>query len=128
MEILEIKATKSSPKVSLNPNTNIHEISGESYPENSYEFYEPIFDWIEEYIENLGDNEAIFNIELYYFNSSSSKILMDMFDIFEDAGEEGKKIVINWIYESENHAAQEYGEEFSEDFENMTFNLVEKSD
>ena len=45
MEILEIKETKSSPKVILNPTTHIHEISGESYPENSAEFYAPIFDW-----------------------------------------------------------------------------------
>ncbi len=123
--MLQIEPTKSSPKITLNPNTNIHEISGESYPENSSEFYEPIIKWIEEYLQNL-NQEAIFNIEMFYFNSSTSKILMDIFDMFEEATTEGKKITVNWLYNKDNDAALEYGEEFAEDFENLTFNLVEK--
>ena len=63
---------------------------------------------------------------MYYFNSSTSKILMDIFDIFEEASESGKNIVVNWLYDSDNEAVQEYGEEFAEDFENLKFNLVEK--
>ncbi len=123
--MLQIEPTKSSPKITLNPNTNIHEISGESYPENSSEFYEPIIKWIEEYLQNL-NQEAIFNIEMFYFNSSTSKILIDIFDMFEEATTEGKKITVNWLYNKDNDAALEYGEEFAEDFENLTFNLVEK--
>ena len=126
MKNIEIEATKSSPKIILNPNTHIHEIRGESYPENSLEFYEPIIEWLKEYVDELGDNKAIFIIEIYYFNSSSSKALMDIFDIFEDASKEGKNITVNWIYDSDNDAILEYGEEFAEDFESLIFNLVEK--
>ncbi len=126
MEILQIKPTKSSPKIILNSNSNIHEISGESYPENSLEFYKPIIKWLEEYLSILEDDEVILNVELYYFNSSSSKVLMDIFDMFEESCNNGKKIIVNWIYETGNDASLEYGEEFAEDFENLTFNLVEK--
>ena len=125
METLKIDGTKSSPKIELNFETNLHTIKGESYPENTMEFYTPILDWLKEYIENL-DCKAVFNFEIIYFNSSSSKILMDIFDMFEEACENGKSIIINWIYDDDNDAALEYGEEFAEDLEFVTFNLVEK--
>jgi len=127
MEILTIKPTKSTPEITLDPVNHIHTIKGESYPENSMEFYRGVFDWLDEYIESLDDEQAVvFNIELIYFNSSSSKVLMDIFDIFDDACEDGKNIVVNWIYEEDNEAILEYGEEFAEDLENVTFNLIIK--
>ena len=126
MENLQIAATKSSPKIDFNSQTNILSIEGESYPENTTLFYEPIFTWIEEYLKNITTQEAIFNIELIYFNSSSSKVLMDLFDTLEEASEEDKKVIVNWIYDEDNDASLEYGEEFAEDIESLTFNLVEK--
>jgi hypothetical protein len=69
---------------------------------------------------------ATFNFEMVYFNSSTSKILMDIFDMFEESSEGGKYIIINWYYDEDNDSALEYGEEFAEDFENLTFNLIEK--
>jgi len=126
MENLQIEATKSSPKIDFNAQTNILSIVGESYPENTTQFYEKIFQWIEEFLENIKTEEVTFNIELIYFNSSSSKVLMDLFDTLEEASEEDKNIVVNWIYDEENEASLEYGEEFAEDIESLTFNLVEK--
>jgi hypothetical protein len=126
MQALEISASKSSPAISFDAQTNILAVSGESYPENTAQFYEPVFEWIEEYIEKLEDQQVIVNMELIYFNSSSSKVLMDIFDILEEACDEGKNIVLNWIYDEDNDAALEYGEEFAEDIEALTFNLVEK--
>ena len=126
MDTLKIDGTKSSPKIELNFETNLHTIQGESYPENTIEFYTPILNWLKEYIENL-NCQAVFNFEIIYFNSSSSKVLMDIFDMFEEAWEEEKKdIIINWIYDEDNDAALEYGEEFAEDLEFVTFKLVEK--
>jgi len=126
METLNIPAKKSSPEINFDAQTNILSLVGESYPENTTLFYEPIFTWLEEFIENLQTQEVVFNIELIYFNSSSSKVLMDLFDILEEASEDDKNIVVNWIYDEENEASLEYGEEFAEDMESLTFNLVEK--
>ncbi|MBN2826026.1 MAG: DUF1987 domain-containing protein [Campylobacterales bacterium] len=125
MNKLHIKATKSSPEIILDPTTHKHLLKGESYPENSLEFYKEFFEWIDSYIDELDDTqEVIFDIELIYFNSSSSKVLMDLFDIFDDACEDGKKIVVNWIYDEDNDAILEYGEEFAEDYESLKFNFV----
>lgn len=126
MENLEIKNTKSSPEINFNSETNILNIIGESYPENTTQFYEPVFTWLNEYMNSVKDQEVIINIELIYFNSSSSKVLMDLFDFLEDQSDEGKNIVVNWIYDEDNEASLEYGEEFAEDIECLKFNLVEK--
>jgi len=126
VENLHIPATKSSPEINFDAQTNILAITGESYPENTTQFYESVFKWLDNYIETLQDQEVIFNIELIYFNSSSSKVLMDLFDILEEASEEDKNIIVNWIYDEENDASLEYGEEFAEDMESLSFNLVEK--
>ena len=125
MEKLEISETKSSPEINFNSETNILSIKGESYPENTTLFYEPVFKWLESYMNTIIEKATV-NIELIYFNSSSSKVLMDLFEFFEDHCEEGKNIIVNWIYDEDNDAALEYGEEFAEDVESLTFNLVEK--
>lgn len=126
MENLQIQATKSSPAIDFNAQTNILTIEGESYPENTTVFYENVLKWIEEYLLAVEEQEVIVNIELIYFNSSSSKVLMDLFDTLEESSEDGKNIIVNWIYDEDNEASLEYGEEFAEDMESLAFNLVEK--
>jgi hypothetical protein len=126
MENLYIEATKSSPEIDFNQENNTLSIKGESYPENTSQFYEGVFEWLDEYLENIDEQEVTVNMELIYFNSSSSKVLMDIFDILEEASEDGKNVAVNWIYDEDNDAALEYGEEFAEDMESLTFNLIEK--
>ena len=126
MENLHIEATKSTPKIDFDAKSAVLNIIGESYPENTTQFYAPVFDWLEKFFEIVDEREVNINIELIYFNSSSSKVLMDLFDMLEELGEDGKNIVVNWIYDEENDASLEYGEEFAEDIESLTFNLKEK--
>jgi SiaC family regulatory phosphoprotein len=127
MDNLLIEATKYTPHISFNAETNILDLKGETYPENTAEFYAPVFSWLEEYLQQLGDQAVRVNMEIIYFNSSSSKVLMDLFDRFEEAVNEGKQISINWIYDKEDDSALEYGEEFQEDLEVLQLNLVEKT-
>lgn len=128
MDNFFIEATKYTPEISFNVETNILEIKGETYPENTAEFYSPVFDWLEKYLNQLGDQKVTVNMEIIYFNSSSSKVLMDLFDRFEDSVRDGKDIEINWIYDKEDESALEYGEEFQEDLEVLKLNLLEKAD
>lgn len=128
MENLKIEATKYTPEISFDCENHLLEISGESYPENIAEFYAPIFSWMEEYFDQLDDNQpVIINMELIYFNSSSSKILLDLFEVLEEATGKGKNITVNWIYEEEDEDTLEFGEEFQEDFESLNINLVQKT-
>lgn len=126
MENLTVEGTKYTPSINFDYSTGILEIRGESYPENTTEFYSPVFEWVKQYLDQLGDGTATINIKLIYFNSSSSKILLDFFDMLDEEGDNGKKIVINWFYEEDDEDNQEYGEEFQEDLENVTFNLIQE--
>ncbi len=123
MELLKIEATNNTPEIELNAQSAIFTIRGDSYPENSFSFYQPVMTWIENFIASQPASILI-KLELIYFNSSTSKILYDLFDLLNDAQEEGVEIKVNWYYDQKNYAAQESAEEFQEDYETLTFNLV----
>ena len=127
MESWQIEPTKQTPAIYFNENSQLLELKGEMYPENIAEFSEPIFSWLEQYLEQLNEQTLTINIELNYFNSSSSKMLLDLFDQLEEAvANDNKNIIVNWIYDSDNEYAYEYGEEFQEDLEHLPFHLVPK--
>ncbi|MBF0118513.1 MAG: DUF1987 domain-containing protein [Desulfobacterales bacterium] len=125
MDDLKIKATKFTPEISFDSKNHILEIRGKSYPENCAEFYEPIFSWVNNYLSEITNEKIIINIELLYFNSSSSKALMNFFDMLEEA-DNIKNINVNWIYNSEDDIMLEYGEEFKEDMQTLILNLIPK--
>jgi hypothetical protein len=101
------------------------EIKGESYPENSATFYSPMLEWLETYLQQRHEGPVNVEIELVYFNSSSSKILMNFFDLLEDAAQNGVQIKVLWRYNQDNDVALECGEEFQEDMEHVEFYLTE---
>ncbi|MBF0457324.1 MAG: DUF1987 domain-containing protein [Nitrospirae bacterium] len=127
MKGLAIDATKSTPWIYFDQENNILEINGESYPENTSEFYEPLFKWLDMRLGELHEESFTINIALKYFNSSSSKILMNLFERLEKYSERGKNIAVNWIYDKADESCLEYGEEFKEDLTTLKFNLVEKA-
>lgn len=126
MENLQIEATKYTPKIDLNAEDKTINIIGKSYPENTFEFYKSIIGWVKEYFENIQNDKTIVNLDLEYLNSSSLKAYFDLFDILDEAHEDGKEIVINWIFDEDNDIAEETGEDFIEDFENLNIKLVVK--
>jgi hypothetical protein len=124
MNDLNIESTKYTPQIVTNLQNGTIDIIGKSYPENTFEFYRPLMDWIEEYFKSPNSKTTV-NMEIIYFNSSSSKLLFDLFDLLEEHGDLSD-IIINWIYDSENESAIEAGEDFIEDFEDLNIVLVEK--
>lgn len=128
MEKLSIEATKYTPKVEFDATSGVLEIRGKSYPENTFEFYEPILLWLKNFFSSGGSKIVTFNFEITYYNSSSSKVLYDLFDILEEAVDGGHQVTINWCYDEENETALEAGEDFQEDFDTLDINLVELND
>jgi len=125
MTNLNIEETKYTPKINLDFEKGIVSIAGKSYPENTFEFYEPVMKWLEEYFDGNAQETTTINFEIIYFNSSSSKLFFDLFDLIEENNEKNT-IIINWIYDEENESALEAGEDFQEDFETLTINLISK--
>ncbi len=127
MKKLFFEATKYTPYILLDPQSGMLEIKGKSYPENTFDFYQPVMDWMAEYFTAHVCDRTTVNMEIIYFNSSSSKLFFDLFDLLEEA-HDSNEIEINWIYDEENESAEESGQDFKEDFEHLNFNLVKKQD
>jgi hypothetical protein len=98
MNDLNISSTQSSPSVCADSATGILEMRGDSYPENSFEFFAPIITWVEEFLET--ENKPLsLELHLLYLNTSSVKAMMDILDLLEDAHKDGQSVGLNCFYE-----------------------------
>jgi len=109
MEILNLEGTEDTPKIMLDKKNGIFEISGRSLPEDSAEFYRPVLEWLEKYASEANPaTEFVFKLE--YFNTASSKLILDVLSALEDI----KGIKILWYFHEDDEDMEEAGEEFSE--------------
>jgi len=111
MEALIIEGTQKTPSVSFNGSKGVLEIKGRSIPENSIEFYKPLVDWLEEYSESANES-TIVNVHLEYFNTSSSKCILDVFKKLESIHKAHDGVQINWYYEEDDEDMLEAGEDY----------------
>ncbi|GBG55371.1 hypothetical protein SPFL3102_00797 [Sporomusaceae bacterium FL31] len=116
MEGLYIEKTKSTPEIHFDPTNCKLRIEGQSYPENAFKFYEPLFAWLDSYLQQL-EQEVVLEIYFHmpYINTSSSKCMMMLLEKLDEAYQEGKKVAVRWYYDVENDTALECAEEFKED-------------
>lgn len=126
MENIRISPTERTPEINFDFTQNIFNITGESYPEDVNAFYDNIMEKLKIHLAGLSDASVELNFELIYFNSSTAKILMELFDLMEETAEKGNKVVVNWIHEEDDDHMEELGEEFGEDLEVAEFNMKVK--
>ncbi len=126
MDNLNIEASNSTPAIIADASSGVVQIRGKSYPENTFEFYQSTLNWLTDYLAADGAQLNI-TFEILYFNSSTSQVFYDLFDLLEEARAAGKGIVVNWEYDEENVSAEEAGEDLKEDFEAIEFNLIVKN-
>jgi len=130
MDPLYIEPTEFTPRINFDPENNTFEISGFSRPENVIGFYRPVLKWLDEYYDNilsknLDFNKSVLNINLKmtYFNSASSKFLLDILLEFMKYHSRGSEVAINWYFEEGDDEIQESGEEIS-DMLGYSFNFI----
>tara|TARA_E500000075_G_scaffold128993_1_gene136217 strand:+ start:551 stop:931 length:381 start_codon:yes stop_codon:yes gene_type:complete len=114
--------TQRTPFVEISSKACI--IRGECYPENISEWSEPVLEALEVAMK-LENASFEVQIELYYFNSSSAKFLFDFFEYLEVTAEAGRDIAVRWLYRAEDDTMLEAGEDFQEDLETCTYELVQ---
>lgn len=108
---ISIEGTSKTPTVTFNSEDGILELKGRSIPENSIEFYKSLVDGLDEYAKNPKDTTKV-NMQLEYFNTSSSKCILDIFKKLETIHKSGKEVVINWYYEEDDEDMLEAGEDY----------------
>ena len=123
MEPISIEGTPKTPSVKFDAASGNIEIKGRSIPENSIEFYKPLVDWLEEYAQGPMDKTTV-NVQLEYFNTSSSKVLLKIFKTLEEIYENRKEIEINWYYEEDDLDMKECGQDYGAML-NIPFTMIE---
>lgn len=123
MEAIIIQPTEDTPGIHLDAANDMFEISGRSLPEDVAKFYKPILDWIDAYAASPNDT-TVFNFKLSYFNTASSKILLDILMKLEGIHSAGNDITIKWHYPTDDEDMMEAGEEYA-DIVEVPIELVE---
>ncbi len=112
MNKLEIIGSAKTPTVNFEPENGILEMKGRSIPENAIDFFKPIVDWLDEYSKQSKKITQA-NIQLEYFNTSSSKCILDIFKKLESINkQDDKEVIINWYYEEDDEDMLEAGEDY----------------
>ncbi len=116
-----------TPEIDFNKDTGICTISGESYLEDSSEFYRPVVQWVLDYFE-IVKKPMTFNFDLDYYNTSSSRYIVEIISILKKNADKGIDVTINWFCSADEDDYSEAEEEI-EDFTIETgakINLVKK--
>ncbi len=111
MDNIKIEGTAKTPSVEFNRVTGVLVIRGRSIPENSIDFYKPLIDWIDSYVLQPAEN-TILHMQLEYFNTSSSKCILDVFKKIEAIVKTGRTVVVKWHYEEDDEDMLEAGEDY----------------
>ncbi len=126
MQAIKIQGSDDTPNVILDKENEIFEISGRSLPEDVAAFYEPILDWLDLYAEDPAEN-TVFNFKLEYFNTASSKLLLDVLLKLEDMYDDGKEVLVKWHFPDDDEDMEEAGEEYADiveiPFEQVSYSL-----
>jgi hypothetical protein len=117
MEDIYIAATENSPKVILSYNEGLIEFEGKCYPENTFDFFDPIMSWLTAYFDGNSAFYTKINIKLTYFNSATTQVLFDIFDTVQDGTY--SNLEIYWYYDAEDETGLEDFEDYSAEFPDL---------
>lgn len=121
MDALIIEATDETPRVVLDPANNLFEFAGKSLPEDVTTFYGPVLTWLDQYGESHNEHTVV-DFKLVYFNTASSKLILDILFKLDELREKGAKISVRWHFQEDDEDMKEAGEEYG-DLVEMPFEL-----
>jgi hypothetical protein len=121
MKELKISPTKNSPDIILSPDGMI-KITGRSIHENVAEFFAPVEEWINDYVEVPADVTCV-DMNLEYFNSASAKVFIHLLERLKHVNLKNRKFIFNWYYEDGDEDILERGEYFASVLD-VPFNFI----
>lgn len=86
-----------TPHVKFCYETGICTIEGESYHEEPKEFYDPLLNWLSKFMQEGKPIE--FNFKYSYFNTGTSKCILELLQLLKQHETQGGKVSVNWFYE-----------------------------
>lgn len=111
MQDLTYEATHSTPGINFNASEGVLEMYGRSIPENAINLYRPVIDWLDKYMVEP-KKETILNFKIEFFNTSSSKFILQILKKLEELNRQDFNVIVNWFYNDEDilDLAEDYQE------------------
>lgn len=123
MASLILEGTPKTPTVNFDEATGLLELRGRSIPENSIEFFKPLIDWVDRYGRSPQTRTSL-HVQLEYFNTSSSKCILDLFKKLETVRAAGNEVTVLWHYEEDDEDMLEAGEDYA-GIINIPFKMIQ---
>jgi hypothetical protein len=121
MDPIYIEGTNRTPFVSLDPSGKF-KIRGRSIHENPSKFFDPLVEWVKLFL-TIRQDKIIFDIELEYFNSGSTRYILEILRLIRESSEENG-LIVNWYFEDGDDDLFERGQ-YYESILNLRFNFIE---
>ncbi|MBU0764615.1 MAG: DUF1987 domain-containing protein [Bacteroidetes bacterium] len=109
MESFVYKGTKDvyyKPDISLDAETGRCLLSGDSYLEDPAQFYEPVLNWMKQYMKEVR-GPIVFDFKLTYFNTSSSRSIIEILWLLKEYKDHGGEANVNWYLEEDDDLDEE---------------------
>ncbi len=113
MDNVFIKGTDRTPEVDFNFATGVLAISGRSITENPISFYKELEALIIAYGKNPA-SQTLFSVTLEYFNTSTSKCLVELFKLLETIQSNQYEVLVEWFYEKDDEEIMDSGEDYKD--------------
>ncbi|MFN6076573.1 MAG: DUF1987 domain-containing protein [Fluviicola sp.] len=123
MENLTLEGSAKTPTINFDATSGKLELRGRSIPENSVEFYKPLNEWIENYGASPAGETSV-DVKLEYFNTSSSKCILDLFKKLEAIAGSKTNVTVNWFFEEDDEDMEEAGQDYKAII-GLPFNIIE---
>ena len=115
MKVIDIHFAEKTPRVILDDEKKVFEISGSSYPNNIRDFSLPVINQLKEYLEDLSPETPFkFNFKMAYFNSATAKFIADIFLLANDFINKQYNIELFWFYQEGDDDMFEAGRDFAQ--------------
>jgi hypothetical protein len=113
METFYVNGSDDTPEITLDKDKGIFEIQGRSLPEDVIDFYAPVYSWLERYVTNPNEDTFV-KVRIDYFNSASQRALNEIFTILSRLSFKGRRVMVEWHYQSEDEEMLESGREYAD--------------
>lgn len=110
---LRLEGTKETLTVGLSAKTGEMFFGGVSICNNARDYYQRCLDWLSEYAHSPAASTHV-SFSLKYYNTSTSKVLLEMLQIFESILHAGGEVSVVWNFRAEDVDMEDAGLEFAE--------------
>lgn len=124
MKRWRIEATQNLPEIDFDFARSRFLVAGESSPADARGFYGPLLERLQRHLAAPPDGDTVFTFDLIYINSGTAKMLMDLFDLIEEAAVRGRCVTVNWRHDPTDDQMRALGEELADELIRVRFILV----